>query len=114
MNDHQYFVYILTNKNNTTLYIGVTNDVEARVLQHKTKEVKGFTYKYNVDKLVYFEKFRYIEDAIEREKQLKNWKRSWKNDLIEEDNPLWADLSIGWYSESDLNQIVRDSGSRPE
>ena len=114
MRDHQYFVYILSNKNNTTVYTGVTNDLEARVLQHKIKQVKGFTYKYNLDKLVYFEKFRQVENAIEREKQLKNWRRIWKNDLIEKENPHWKDLSEGWYSKSDLNQNIKDSGSRPE
>ena len=94
---HQYFVYILSNKYNTTIYIGVTSDLEIRVLQHKRKEYKGFTSKYNVDKLVYYEIFNDINEAIAREKQLKNWKREWKNALIEKENPKWLDLSDGWY-----------------
>ena len=94
---HQYFVYILSNKYNTTIYIGVTSDLEIRVVQHKRKEYKGFTSKYNVDKLVYFEIFNDINEAIAREKQLKNWKREWKNALIEKENPKWLDLSDGWY-----------------
>ncbi|MTI40996.1 GIY-YIG nuclease family protein [Fulvivirga lutimaris] len=97
MRDHQYFVYILSNFTNTTVYIGVTNDLETRVRQHKDKLVKGFTQKYNVDKLVYFEEHNDISRAIAREKQLKNWQRAWKDELIEEDNPNWIDLSQGWY-----------------
>lgn len=103
MRDHQYFVYILANKTNSTVYIGVTNDLEARTLQHKLKFNKGFTAKYNVNKLVWFEKYQYIKDAISREKQLKNWERSWKNELIEKENPKWLDLSNGWYSKEELN-----------
>lgn len=97
MRDHQYFVYILSNFTNTTVYIGVTNDLETRVRQHKDKLVKGFTQKYNVDKLVYFEEYNDISRAIAREKQLKNWQRAWKDELIEKDNPNWIDLSQGWY-----------------
>jgi putative endonuclease len=95
--DHQYFVYILSNFTNTTVYIGVTNDLETRVRQHKDKLVKGFTQKYNVDKLVYFEEYNDISRAIAREKQLKNWQRAWKDELIEKDNPNWMDMSQGWY-----------------
>jgi len=105
MQEHQYFTYILSNKNNTTIYIGVTNDLEARVLQHKIKEIRGFTAKYNINKLVHFEKFDLIDDAISREKQLKNWKREWKDELIEKENSSWHDLSSGWYSERDLRQL---------
>jgi putative endonuclease len=76
------------------LYIGVTNDLYRRIEEHKSCEIKGFTQKYNCDKLVYFEAFDYIEDAIAREKQLKNWKREWKNKLIETTNPDWKDLSL--------------------
>lgn len=97
MRDHQYFVYLLANYTNSTVYIGVTNDLENRVFQHKKKLVKGFTAKYNLSKLVYFEEHNDISRAIAREKQLKNWQRAWKNELIEKDNPNWADLSEGWY-----------------
>lgn len=92
MNSKQYYVYILTNKSNTVLYIGVTNNLVRRVYEHKTKLVEGFTQKYNVHKLVYYEIFEEIQSAITREKQLKKWKRKWKNELIERANPLWKDL----------------------
>jgi putative endonuclease len=99
-NSHQYFTYILTNKGNTVLYIGVTNDLEARLLQHKQKSVAGFTAMYNCNKLVYFEKYNIIQDAINREKQLKAGSRQKKVDLIIADNPNWDDLSVGWYGEN--------------
>ncbi len=89
----QYCVYITTNKNNTTLYIGVTNDLPRRMLQHKNKLVDGFTKKYNVDKLVYFEQTENVMSALEREKQLKNWHRDWKINLINNFNPEWKDLA---------------------
>jgi len=90
------FVYFMTNKNNTVIYIGVTSDLLKRVYQHKTKSYKGFTYKYNCDKLVYFEEFNTIEDAIKREKQLKSGNRTRKEDLINMSNSEWNDLSDGW------------------
>ena len=93
---YQYFVYILASKKNGVLYIGVTNDLEKRVLEHKNKIAKGFTSRYNVDKLMYFEKFTNINDAIKREKRLKKWNRQWKVNLIEERNPDWVDLSGEW------------------
>ena len=74
----QYYVYILTNKNNNVLYIGLTNDLERRVFEHKNKLVKGFTKKYNLNKLIYYEITEDIRSAIEKEKQLKNWHRDWK------------------------------------
>jgi putative endonuclease len=95
---HQYYIYILTSKRNGTLYIGMTNDLEARVLQHKQKINEGFTSKYNVALLVYFETSQYVNDAIKREKQLKKWNRQWKINLIEEENKDWKDLSEGWYN----------------
>ena len=85
-------VYMITNRNNTTLYIGVTSNLVQRVYQHKNKLIKGFSAKYNVDKLVYFELFEDMENAITREKRLKLWKRDWKNRLINEVNPSWRDL----------------------
>ena len=87
-----YFVYILASKLGGTLYVGVTNDLVRRVFEHKTNSVKGFTEKYDVHRLVYFEQFDDIENAIRREKRIKKWNRSWKVRLIEETNPNWTDL----------------------
>jgi len=88
----QYYVYIMTNKANMVLYTGVTNDLKRRVYEHKQKLVDGFTKKYNVVKLVYYEVFKTIESAIKREKQIKRWRREWKTKLIEKVNPEWEDL----------------------
>jgi putative endonuclease len=88
-----YYVYILTNSNNTVLYTGVTNDLERRCSEHKQKLIKGFTQKYNVDKLVYFEIFDFIELAIAREKQLKGYSRIKKTTLIDKFNKEWKELS---------------------
>ncbi len=88
----QYFVYILASKPNGTLYIGVTSDLVKRVYEHKKKLADGFTKKYNVDMLVYYEATEDIRSAITREKQLKKWKRQWKIELIEKKNPKWEDL----------------------
>ncbi len=93
---HQYFVYILASKKNGVLYIGVTNDLKRRLMEHKSKIVRGFTSRYNVDKLVYFEQFTNINEAIKREKRLKKWNRQWKIELIEKDNPDWRDLGESW------------------
>ena len=94
----QYFIYILANKKNGTLYMGVTNSIERRIEEHKIKlNPECFTAKYNVSVLVYYETFQYIDDAIQREKQLKKWNRQWKINLIEEENKEWKDLSEGWY-----------------
>jgi putative endonuclease len=87
-----YYVYILASKRNGTLYIGVTSDLIKRVEEHKNNLVDGFTKKYNVHDLVYFENTDNIESAIKREKQLKTWKREWKLELIEKQNPTWSDL----------------------
>ena len=95
-NYYQFSVYILANKKNGTLYIGMTNDLERRMFEHKHKIIDGFTKKYNLDKLMYFEQFQYVYDAIKREKQLKNWNRQWKIDLIENENKEWKDLSSDW------------------
>ena len=93
---HQYYVYIITNKKEGVLYIGVTNDLERRMFEHKHKIIKGFSEKYNLDKLVYFEKYQHINDAIKREKNLKKWKRDWKIKLIIEENYNWNDISKEW------------------
>lgn len=89
-----YYVYILASKRNGTLYIGVTNNLSKRVSQHKSDEVDGFTKKYKVNNLVYFEETSDINSAITREKQIKKWNRNWKLRLIEEKNPDWKDLYI--------------------
>ncbi|MFH1716269.1 MAG: GIY-YIG nuclease family protein [Planctomycetota bacterium] len=88
----QYFVYILASKRNGTLYIGVTNNLLKRVHQHRNDVSEGFTRKYGVHNLVYFEIYKDIRDAITREKQMKKWKRQWKVELIEKSNPDWNDL----------------------
>jgi putative endonuclease len=89
----QYYVYIMTTKKNTVLYTGVTNDLIRRVFEHKNKLTKGFTARYNVEKLVYFEAAESIESAILREKQLKGGSRKDKIDLVNSMNPEWLDLS---------------------
>jgi len=87
-----YYVYILTNKKNGTLYIGMTNNLLRRMYEHKHNLVSGFTSKYNIHQLVYFEQTEDILSALQREKQLKKWNRSWKIKLIESNNPNWIDL----------------------
>ena len=89
---NQYYVYMLTNFNNKVLYIGVTNNLNRRIYEHKNKLVEGFTKKYNLNKLVFYETFNDINEAITCEKRLKGWKREKKNDLINQKNPNWLDL----------------------
>jgi len=89
---NKYFVYILASKRNGTLYIGVTSDLIKRIYEHKHSLIDGFTKKYKVDKLVYFEDTNDINEALIREKQLKRWNGAWKIKLIEEKNPKWKDL----------------------
>ena len=93
-----YYVYILASKSGT-LYTGMTNDLEKRMYQHKKKLVEGFTKKYDVDRLVYFEETNDVGVVIEREKQIKSWRRSKKVDLIKTLNPEWKDLSEDWFEE---------------
>lgn len=97
MNPHNYYVYIMASQYNGTLYIGVTNDLAHRVAEHKQGIVQGFTKKYEVDRLVYFEFHSDVNAAITREKQLKKWNRQWKINLIEKKNPDWIDLSTTDY-----------------
>ena len=92
----QYYVYIMTNRSKT-LYTGVTNDLLRRVYEHKNKMVEGFTKKYNITKLVYYEDTDDVEEAIAREKQIKGWLRRKKIALIESINPEWKDLSEEWF-----------------
>ncbi len=88
----EYFIYLLTNKYNRVLYTGVTNDLIRRIYEHKNKLQKGFTKKYNLDRLVYYEMYDDIANAIGREKQIKSWTRKKKNLLIDQFNPEWKDL----------------------
>ncbi|MBI2642534.1 MAG: GIY-YIG nuclease family protein [Candidatus Wildermuthbacteria bacterium] len=91
-----YYVYILASKRNGTLYIGVTSNLERRVYEHQQNIIKGFTEKYNVHHLVYYETTSNVQAALQREKQLKKWNRQWKLELIEKENPEWKDLSTGF------------------
>ena len=96
----QYYVYIMTNKSRT-LYTGVTNNLERRVYEHKHKLLDGFTKKYNITRLVYYEATTDIQSAIAREKQIKGWLRAKKIALIESENPQWQDISLEWFSTED-------------
>ena len=95
-----YYVYIMASAKNGTLYIGFTSNLPQRIFEHKNHLLPGFTNKYNVDKLVYFERFEDVTQAIRHEKRLKEWKRNWKKDLIEKYNPQWRDLY------DDLNNLL--------
>ncbi len=90
-----YYVYLMTSRKHGTLYLGVTNNLVRRVYEHKSKAVRGFTARYNVDRLVWFEYYDDPTNAIEREKDIKKWRRNWKIRLIEEVNPQWDDLYDG-------------------
>ncbi len=89
---NMYFVYILANRKEGTIYVGITSDIIRRCYEHKTKADDGFTAEYNVDRLVYFEQHSDVLEAIAREKKLKRWRRKWKIELIERGNPDWRDL----------------------
>lgn len=91
-----YAIYILTNYNETTFYIGVTGNLQKRIWEHKNNVVEGFTKQYNVDKLVYYEITNDVESALNREKQLKRWHRDWKINLIKGMNPEFRDLALDW------------------
>ncbi|MEX0827969.1 MAG: GIY-YIG nuclease family protein [Haliea sp.] len=93
MDEKIYYVYLLTNQNHRVLYVGVTNNLQRRIFEHKNKIIQGFTEKYNINKLVYFETAIDIRAAIAREKQIKRWRREKKNRLVEMTNPGWLDLS---------------------
>lgn len=94
--DKQYYVYIMTNRSRT-LYVGMTNNIKQRVHQHKNKLVDGFTERYNIDRLLYFESFGDVYSAIAREKTIKGWLREKKIELINSHNPEWQDISLKWY-----------------
>ncbi len=96
LSDKGYYVYLLTNWNNKVMYVGMTNDLVRRLYEHKNKLVKGFTTKYNIDKLVYFEEARDVHAVITREKEIKRWRREKKDQLVVSVNPDWKDLSLEW------------------
>ena len=110
MKIHLYYIYILTNKNNTVLYTGVTNDLARRCHEHKNKLIKGFTEKYNVDKLIYYELFDYIDFAIKREKQIKGYSREKKDLLIKNLNPNRNDL----YNNGQITKIPHSASLHSE
>jgi len=110
MREHNYYVYIMIDYRQGTLYVGVTNDLARRVQEHKLKVADGFTKKYGLTRLVYFEHTGQIMSAIEREKQIKGWLRRKKIELIESTNPSWRDLSKDW----DQTDERRDSSLRSE
>ena len=91
-----YYIYLLTNWNNKVLYVGVTNNLIRRIYEHKNKLVKGFTKKYNVNKLVYYEVTQDVISALTREKEIKKWRREKKDRLVNRMNPTWKDLSLEW------------------
>ena len=92
----RYYVYLITNWNNKVMYVGLTSNLERRMYEHKNKLTKGFTKKYNVNKLVYFEKTQDVIAVINREKEIKKWRREKKNQLVNKINPTWKDLSLEW------------------
>ena len=92
MKDYTFYVYILTNWNNKVMYVGMTNNLQRRMYEHKNQQVDGFTKKYNVHKLVYYEKTTDIHAAIAREKEIKKWRREKKNKLVNSGNPEWKEL----------------------
>ena len=100
--DKAYYVYLLTNWNNRVIYVGVTSNLESRVYEHKNKLHEGFTQKYNVSKLVFYESTSDVMAAIEREKQIKQWRREKKNQLVMQMNPTWEDLSLRWGTDFSL------------
>ena len=111
----QGFVYILSNRNRTTLYIGVTGNLQQRVLQHKAGVGSVFTKRYALTDLVYWEQLNGMDEAIEREKQLKRWHREWKWNLIREKNPQLIDLAADWYSGEEVEAYrVAFIGADPE
>ena len=100
------YVYIMSNKKRTVLYIGVTSDLKTRVGEHKEGIGSEFTNKYKLKDLIYFEEFQDIDQAITREKQLKNWHRDWKWNLIKEHNPELIDLAEDWYTKEDIEEFI--------
>ncbi len=101
-----WYVYIMANKSNRVIYIGCTDDLEARILEHKNKVFKkSFTAKYNCNRLVYFEEFENGSEASKRERQMKKWKRDWKDNLMNDMNPSWMDISLNW--SNSINSVYK-------
>ena len=98
----QAYVYIMSNKNRSTIYIGVTSNLDRRVLEHKARIGSSFTSRYYLSDLLYFEPIKGIHHAIKREKQLKNWNKDWKWNLIKRENPCFEDLAQDWYSKGEI------------
>lgn len=109
MQQLQGIVYILTNKNKTTLYTGVTRNLQRRIAEHKLHINKGFSDRYNTENLVYYETYNRLDVAIHREKQLKRWHREWKEALINEFNPEWKDLAYDIGVDDEYIQSVKDA-----
>ena len=110
-------MYIVSNKNRTTLYIGVTSNLERRILEHKSGKGSVFTTRYKLTDLLYFDRIMGMQNAIDREKQLKNWHKEWKWNLIKQANPALNDLAKDWFCEEDLEeykQMLRDSETSSE
>ena len=104
----QGFVYILTNKSRTVLYIGVTSDLQRRVLEHKAEKGSKFSCKYKTIDLIYFEQINGMQNAIDREKQLKNWHKEWKWNLIKEENPKLIDIASDWFTKEEIEGFKND------
>ena len=112
MEEYRYYVYIISNVNQTVFYTGVTSNLWHRVLEHKTKVNNGFATKFNCTELLYFEQFEDVHMAIKREKQIKRYRREWKKNLINSQNSEWNDLAKEWYEDYELNiQTMEDPGT---
>ena len=113
MREHEYFVYIVASKSRV-LYTVMTNNLSARVLEHKSDRIEGFTKRFRVHRLVYFESYNYVRDAIAREKEIKHWVRQRRVALIESMNPTWEDLAENWFTPerlADPNAMIYDASS---
>ena len=108
-----FYVYIMASKSRV-LYIGITNNLRRRVWEHKNGLCSGFTRDYKIHRLMYFERFQYVRNAIHREKQLKGWLRKRKVALIETNNPTWEDLAAGWFKPAQIKQVLRAQNTRPQ
>ena len=102
---YTYYIYIVSNKNRTTFYIGVTNDIKRRMLEHKSGKGSSFTHKYKLFDLLYYEIFADIRIAIDQEKRLKNWHREWKINLIKKTNPEMKDIAADWFSDEQVEEF---------
>jgi len=109
----EYYVYILASKRNGTLYVGMTEDIAKRVIRHKGRQANEFTAKYDVLKLVYYERHKSLEEAVKREKQVKKWNRRWKIRIIEQLNPKWEDLFSETINANNPGSPAENQGSLP-